>query len=89
MQFIPNSPIPPSGMISRTLLTIANYSTLWDVGRTASACSNRGAKQADQYSMPTVVHAVVVATIAGQFDQSGVGVYYGTERGSAGCQAQL
>src|SRR5262245_3599867 len=28
MQFIPNSPIPPSGMISRTLLTVCCYSTL-------------------------------------------------------------
>jgi hypothetical protein len=47
-------------MISKTLLTIANYSTLWDVGRTASSCSNRGAKQASQYSMPTVMQAVVL-----------------------------
>ena len=28
MQFIPNSPIPPSGMISKTLLTCYCYSTL-------------------------------------------------------------
>src|SRR5262245_30853397 len=28
MQFIPNSPIPPSGMISRTFPTAACYSTL-------------------------------------------------------------
>src|SRR5258708_30542004 len=29
MQFIPNSPIPPSGMISKTLLTLGYNSTLW------------------------------------------------------------
>src|SRR6185503_9035341 len=37
MQFIPNSPIPPSGMISKTLLTFSNYSTLRGFGQAVTA----------------------------------------------------
>ncbi len=41
-------------MISKTLLTFDYYSLSGDVGRAVLSCSNRGAKQAHQYSMPAL-----------------------------------